>query len=258
MKEALNKNMDDPVAQFSAEIFTYLTGKQLITSTTIPIKRHTENLHTYGDFSFVNSSKSWHDHLQNVPESEETLMELLSKTNQDLLNQSAQWLFKISRVTEDKGKERICLYLDRPLCIKIGVKSALNNHLRVTQRLSQEIDCVNVDPMCIDKADITSLRLQHLAECIRNLCTVCLESPPCIFVSFKSSSKCKDGVLPVLCGPVINTKSGVKEVQIKADDYLRYVCWRLEYPTNLTTPVPITRNENMAQSGMIILPYLLL
>lgn len=215
--------LENALERFSEDVFQFVTGESKCWKTLL-VKKHTENLNTAGDFSFPNTVKSWHDflNLEQVSSAEQVLMKYIGKTLENLVDESAKWSLQIQKATEHKA--RVHMFLFRPKAIQIGLLEATKNIDLISLKMEKNTSPVVCDPLCDDMSCVTSLRLKCLSKSIQNLyalCKECNEKAPKVFVTAKSSSR-SDGSKIILCGTVLNAKTGVKETQINADDFIRY------------------------------------
>ncbi|KAF9422694.1 hypothetical protein HW555_001688 [Spodoptera exigua] len=204
---------------FSEKLFLYLTGKPK-DQRSLLVKKHNENFCTHGDYSFPNSLKSWHEYVTYDQEADQatlTLLQAIGKECKDILEESQKWELAVQRAKEEKG--RIYLFLDRPKTIRAGLIEGLRNNKVLSQKLSESVSEVQLDPSCEKESDPTSLRAKYVCNVVKNLCTLGKVNAP-IMVTAKSSTTC-EGCHKVLCGTVLNSKTGAKEVTIRADDFIR-------------------------------------
>ncbi|XP_059053027.1 DALR anticodon-binding domain-containing protein 3 [Achroia grisella] len=187
------------------------------------IKKHCEKLPIHGDISFPNAVKSWHEYLTTPVDidREFTLLRFVGKEEKDLIEQSQNWVLQIQRVNE--CRERVYIFLERTRAIHVGLLEALRNNEFIAQSIREGTSRVLNDPNDENVNSITSLRVKCLTKTIQNFCSIhlkCKQSSPVILISSKSSS-CDEGVRKVLCGAVLNAKTGVKEIKINADEFIR-------------------------------------
>lgn len=215
--------MENALEKFAEDLFLFLTsevknGKSLL------VKKHSENLKVLGDFSFPNTVKSWHgilqpQHISNEPDV--TLMKSIAKELSDIVEESKKWNLHVKKAREEK--ERVHVFLDRPKAIRVGLSESLQNCDLITREIKKNTSSVHCDPLCEENECLTSLRLQCLSKTMQNLYAIsaeCREKAPKVFLSYKSSSKSPDGKM-VLCGTVLNAKTGAKESAVSADDFIR-------------------------------------
>lgn len=209
--------------QFSEDVFLFLTNKPK-TGRNLLVKKHSENVHQHGEFSFPNTLKSWHDHLDAAGltgTGDATLLSYIGKETSDISLASKNWALEVAKVKEDKG--RIHMFLDRPKSISIGLLEALSYNIDLSDEIRESTRKVSQDMACEDDS-LTSLRLKYLTKSIQNLYSIhssrSKSSGSDVVVTSKSMRKVEKGA--VLCGAVLNAKTGAKETGIKADDYIRY------------------------------------
>lgn len=207
---------------FTDNVFFFLTGETR-GSKGLLIKKHSERVNIHGEFSFPITVKSWHGIIDSsklsVDEYEsDDLLTRIGKNTVELIEESQNWKLRINKIRERKG--RIHIFLDRIISIRTGMVEALNNNEFITSRLHEKFDSVSCDPLCNDNS-MSSFRLKHYAETIKKMCAISGDTPK-IFVSSKSSSICPDGSKMVLCGAVVNSKTGSKENSITGDEFVRY------------------------------------
>lgn len=213
--------IENNIETFSEYLFTTLTGK-VNSSRGLLVKKHSENLQTYGDFSFPSLVKSWHEHLngnEHFSKEKVTVLQCIGKKLNYLIDESNNWNLRVKNVKEDA--DRVYLFLDRPFSISVGLPEALRNNALIAQRLEKKNTSVGIDPNCEQSTCLTSLRVKYVNKVIGNLCTICGKSPR-VLVTARSSSK-SSGETVFLCEPVLNAISGLKETTINSDDFIRYV-----------------------------------
>uniref|UniRef100_A0A2A4K828 DALR anticodon binding domain-containing protein n=1 Tax=Heliothis virescens TaxID=7102 RepID=A0A2A4K828_HELVI len=211
--------IENALESFAESLFLYLSG-QPKDARSLLVKKHQDNLQTHGDFSFPNSVKSWHEFAicdEVVNKEDTTLMQVIGKECGDIVEESINWTLQVNKVKEDNG--RIYLFLERPKTICVGLSEALRNIAVLAQQLHEGVSEVHLDPGCEEQCDITSLRAKYVCSVIRNLCALNKVDSK-IFVTTKSSSN-REGCHRVLCGTVLNSKTGAKETEINADGYIR-------------------------------------
>ncbi|KAI5631483.1 DALR anticodon binding domain-containing protein [Phthorimaea operculella] len=148
-------------------------------------------------------------------------MQNIGKTLEDLIDQSKKWELQVDNVKAIK--DRIHVFLLRPTAIRVGLIEATRNTNIILQQISQENPKVRLDPLCDDEKSITSLRLKYLTNSIQNLYLLdseCKKRKPDILISSKSSSKSDDGYM-ILCGTVLNSKTGAKESNLTGEDFIK-------------------------------------
>ncbi|KAI8421467.1 hypothetical protein MSG28_009523 [Choristoneura fumiferana] len=204
---------------FADNVFFFLTGETR-GSKGLLVKKHSESVNIHGEFSFPLTVKSWHGLIDSsklsVDESN-NLMTCIGKTTEELIKESQNWNLQINKVKERKG--RIHIFLDRIISIRTGMIEALKNNELITSRLDGTLNSVSCESLCNDNC-MSSFRLRHFAETIQNLCAISGNTLK-IFVSGKSSCICPDGSKMVLCGAVVNAKTGSKEKSITGDEFVR-------------------------------------
>lgn len=221
--EEKRKMLENSLEKFSEAVFQFVT-KETKSGKTLLVKKHTENVNTVGDFSFPYTVKPWHGflNLEQISDiSGEDLMKCIGKTEENLVEESKKWSLQIEKVIVQKG--RVHMFLSRPKAIHIGLLEATKNIILISHKMQENTSPVVCDPLCDDVKNITSLRLRYLSKSIQNLYTLtvqCNQKAPKVFVTAKSSSKC-DGSEIILCGTVLNAKTGAKETQISAYDFIR-------------------------------------
>ncbi|CAH0399679.1 unnamed protein product [Chilo suppressalis] len=208
---------------FCDEIYHFLIGKSKLHKGLL-VKKHSENLQQHGDFSFPNTIKSWHQYLERSgcsQDSATTLLKYLQKENADLVNESKLWHLELIKVKLEK--DRVHLFLNRPKSIYIGLREAININRIIAPLIKHNSSCIYCDINSEDSDCLTMLRLKYLAVTIEKLYSIFNRERECwpnIFITTKSSQK-KESTHSILCGAVLNTATGGKETNIKADDYIR-------------------------------------
>ncbi|XP_038214257.1 DALR anticodon-binding domain-containing protein 3 [Zerene cesonia] len=213
--------LEDELNLFISNIYSFLFNVEKEISGLL-VKKHSVQLQTQGDFSFPNKVKSWVEflddiHLQN---DDEGLLKCLQKDSETLLQASQSWTLPIRKVTEIK--DHLHIFLDRHRAIEVGLSSSLTNNERILVGLN-EGNCLVESDSIENTTCITSLRMNYTAEVIKNLYSIYdkrLEFKPKLLVTSKSSVKLDDSKI-ILCGTVLNCKTGSKETTITADDFIR-------------------------------------
>ncbi|XP_022827768.1 uncharacterized protein LOC111357361 isoform X3 [Spodoptera litura] len=211
--------IESALNNFSDKLFLYLTGKSKDPRSLL-VKKHNENFHTHGDYSFPNSLKSWHEYVDCDQEADHetlTLLQAIGKECKDIINESKKWDLAVQKAKEEKG--RIYLFLDRPKAIRAGLAEGLRNNAELSEKLNESASEVQLDTSCDKESDLTSLRAKYVCNVVKKLCTLSNVNSP-VIVTSKSSTTC-EGCHRVLCGTVLNSKTGAKEVTIRAEDFIR-------------------------------------
>lgn len=213
--------VENTLNRFTENIILCLTGEQKDVKGLL-VKKHIENLQTHGDFSFPNTVKSWHEFAiceQVRDKINVTFLEAINKKPENIVEGSKKWDLPVCKVKVEK--DRVFLFLQRTVAIRVALLEGFRNNSILSQRILTKCTTVHLDSLCEDSNDITSLRMKYVKNVIENICVVHkLESS--VFVTCKSTSK-KDGCSTVLCGTVLNSKTGVKETTIIAADFIRYL-----------------------------------
>lgn len=210
------------LGSFSGNVVLFITGESK-GGKGLLVKKHCENLQTHGEFSFPNTVKSWHEYLVSKGLSSDrdvTLMSYIGKEIMDLVQDSKNWVLEVKNCKEDA--DRVYLFLERPKAIRSGMLEAIHNNELISRHILEGTSRVLCDPEYMSKTCITSLRLRYLCKVIQNLCSInrkCQDLAPTITVTARSHDK-NDGRM-VLCGAVLNAKTGVKETLVSADDFIR-------------------------------------
>ncbi|CAH0587123.1 unnamed protein product [Chrysodeixis includens] len=210
--------LESALEQFIGNVFFFLTAEAKDPSSLL-VKKHNENLETHGDFSFPSSVKSWYrygmcDQLK--IQNDTSILRVIAKTPPDIVEDSETWKLHVRKANEENG--RVYLFLERPHAIRVGLLESLRNKeiiLEILREwlLSSEVICPE------DSHDLTTLRANYLCNVIRNLCALSGVKHR-IVVTTKSTFK-QDGYQTVLCGTVLNSKSGAKETNITAEEFIR-------------------------------------
>lgn len=215
--------MENALENFSEHLFFFLTS-EVKNNKSLLVKKHSENLQVLGDFSFANTLKSWHGILKTsytCNDADLCLMKAIGKELSELIEESKKWNLHVKKAKEEKG--RVHVFLERPRAIRIGLAESLKNCQLISERILENTSSVHCDPLCEDRTCITSLRLHYLGKSVQNLYAIsaeCRLQAPKVFLSYKSSSKSPDGSM-ILCGTVLNAKTGAKENNVSADDFIR-------------------------------------
>ncbi|XP_026752969.2 DALR anticodon-binding domain-containing protein 3 [Galleria mellonella] len=213
--------LENVLEKFYETVLAFITGAHNSVKGQL-IKKHCENLSTHGDISFPNTVKSWHEYLNTTVDVDPgvTLLSFMDKQVEDLIEQSKNWVLKIRKVNE--SKERVYMFIERTHAIRVGLLEASRNNEFIEQSIREGTSRVLSDPV-ENENSITSLRVKYLTKSIQNLYCInskCKNSFYNIIVSSKSSNAC-DGGRKVLCGAVLNAKTGVKETSVSGDEFIR-------------------------------------
>lgn len=215
--------LDNTLEKFTDDVFKFLTGKTRVSKSLI-IKKHTENLQVLGDFSFPNKLKPWHRFLESeltCDNLNSTLLHYIGIESNSLIQESKKWVLNVKIVTE--AQDRIHFFLERPSTIRIGFLEALKNNESILMKLQGKPSSVQIDPLCKEETDLTSLRLEYLSKTIQNLYALCAELQECgpnVFITSKSSSESPESRM-ILCGTVLNARTGAKETKCNADEFVK-------------------------------------
>lgn len=215
--------IENVLDKFADNVFQFVTGKSK-TGRSLLVKKHSENLHLHGDFSFPNTLKPWHEYLNksvSLDNDNCTVMSFIGKQITDINVESQNWALEVNKAQEEKG--RIHLFLNRVKSTRIGLTEALGNNIELSEQMRQITNKVSEDILNDDS--LTSLRLNYLTKSIKNLYSIYSSRNkstrgPSVIVTSKSSFRSEDGCV-VLCGAVLNSQTGAKETNMKVDDYLR-------------------------------------
>ncbi|CAK1555470.1 unnamed protein product [Leptosia nina] len=212
--------MEDALEIFTTNICSFLSVKKQVTG--LLVKKHSNNLHVLGDYSFPNTVKSWSEFLDSevLQKEKDNLLQCIEKDTESLLLTSKSWNIPIQHASE--VKDRVHLYMERSFAIRKGLSQSFTNNKHIIDSITAESFC-NVKLDTNDETCLTSLRLNYTAHVIKNLYVIdtkCSKSKPRLFISTRSSSQCDDHKL-ILCGAVLNIKTGVKETEIKTTDFIR-------------------------------------
>lgn len=188
------------------------------------IKRHFDNLESHGEFSIPLTLKQWQGVIGKFKflKQEESILNYCGKTVTDIITGSESWCFTILNINKDV--ERLYIHLDRRkaiLCSLINWEENSKLFLDKMELNFQNILCESVNEL---SNDLTSLRLKYLKKVVENLYVITCnegENKKRIYISSKSTSKGPEGSHFVLCGAVLNAKTGLKEHTISADDYIK-------------------------------------
>ncbi|CAG4929035.1 unnamed protein product [Colias eurytheme] len=213
--------LEDDLNLFISNIYTFLFNEEKEISGLL-VKKHSVQLKTQGDFSFPNTVKSWVEILDgiNLQNDDEGLLKRLHKDSDSLLQASQSWTLPIRKAIEIK--DRVHIFLERRKAIEVGLTHSFTNNERIHNGVNKGDILVESDSNENTKC-ITSLRVNYTTKVINNLCAIsnkCSELKPKLFVTSKSSVKLEDSKI-VLCGTVINCKTGAKETTITAEDFIR-------------------------------------
>lgn len=217
--------MENSLENFVKNIFFFVFNKKVATKGLL-IKKHTEDLLKYGEFSFPNTVKSWHVFIQPIEVSDNnniTLLQHIGKSANDLVEESKNWNLQIRIAKELRG--RVHVFLERPKCMYIGLTEALRNIIFLMKKINTDtsINSIVVDGQCDEINSITYLRMKYLSKVIQNLCCINESNLEDIKITVTSKSSSKHNSRVVMCGQVLNAKTGSKETLISANDYIRFV-----------------------------------
>ncbi|CAF4849828.1 unnamed protein product [Pieris macdunnoughi] len=210
--------IDDELDKFSSNVFKFLGIDKEVKG--LLVKKHSNNLQILGDYSFPNTVKSWSELLnskvlQNVTE---TLLQYLKKDIDSLLQESKSWALPIKKVIEIK--DRVHIFLERPLAIRTALSQSIITNENILNNLNKGTSLVEHESL--NSSCITSLRLRYTVKVIKNLYLLnekCSDIKPKVFVTTRSTSKCEESRV-ILCGAVLNAKTGTKESSISAEELI--------------------------------------
>lgn len=212
----------DDIKTFITNLYIYLLGEEKHTSGLL-VKKHTGNLQKQGEFSFPNTVKSWQEYLncdQLRNDLKVSLLQCINKNLTNLIETSQNWDIPVVKAIE--LNERIHLHIDRFKAIQVCFHNASFNNEFVLQRLGGTTNVINLDPSCKETNCITYLRLKILFKVVKNLYLINVH-PEATDITVTWKSKSNEPIdKSVFCGTVLNAKTGLKENDITADEYIRY------------------------------------
>lgn len=209
--------MNDPLKEFTKNLNNLLTGHDEDEQGTL-IKKHSSNLHAFGEFSFPNTVKPWHEYMHE--EADCNFLTYIRKGADDIINASKEWKLSVKNVKFIN--DRVHLFLDRRTAIQVGLECCAANNNWIIQKLNDKQDVAYIDPSC-DGASITALRVKCLVHAINGIVAINSKDLPkatTVVVTSKSLSNCDERQI-VLCGPVLNAKTNLKENNLSGDDFIK-------------------------------------
>ncbi|KAL4705483.1 hypothetical protein ACJJTC_017343, partial [Scirpophaga incertulas] len=218
--------IENSLKEFSNNLIFFICGKNQVNRGML-VKKHSEHFDHYGEFSFPLSIKSWHYYLSCDNGSiigfdrGKTVLDFIGKVPNDLIKESSLWRLQILKVFAEN--DRLYLFLDRSQSLRIALSEALNNNSQLNLKMGKSTGRVLSDNNAEDDQSITSLRRDYLLKSVDNLIPIVEDriSHNYTIVVSSRSAQYQNGQCLMLCGAVLNAKSGAKETKIKADDYIR-------------------------------------
>ncbi|XP_045769301.1 DALR anticodon-binding domain-containing protein 3 [Maniola jurtina] len=218
--------LKDDLQNFEQNLYKYLVAEEECTMGLL-VKKHSSNLQTKGDFSFLNAAKPWQEFLfpEQTERLNETLLKCVNKDIAGLIDTSKDWPIPI--VKAEEVKDRIHLFIDRQKSIRLGFQNATNNIAVLLQRISIDTPVIKIDPYCENSNSLAFLRLKCLKEVLKNLYlihTYPKEQNLIIVVTWRSECdhyQPYSNVHYIFCGPVLNNQTGLKEKTITASEFIK-------------------------------------
>ncbi|XP_034829416.1 DALR anticodon-binding domain-containing protein 3 [Maniola hyperantus] len=218
--------LQDDLRNFEQNLYKYLVAEEEYIMGLL-VKKHSSNMQTLGDFSFLNAAKPWQEFLypEQMERLDETLLKCVNKDIADLVNTSKDWPIPIVKAVEIK--DRIHLFIDRQKSIRLGFQNATNNIAVLLQSMSMDTTVVKIDPYCNDSNCLAFLRLKCLREVLKNLYLI--HTYPKIqnlIIVVTWRSECDNyqrdtHVHSIFSGPVLNARTGLKEETITATEFIK-------------------------------------
>lgn len=212
----------DLEVNFCESLSKFITGNNIINRSII--KKHNEHLLKNGDFSLPNSLKFWSQQefvkcSKRKTADKSTLLDYIGKDINDFIRESEHWCLQICKIA--LRLEYLHFYLDRRKAIGQFLLNGETNCKRVKEILQTPIHNVLLDNYCNQSTDLTSLRVMIVKEAVENLYKISKSNDAVVYITGKSTNKGPEGCYNVLCGSVLNTKTGNKETSLSADDYIK-------------------------------------
>ncbi|XP_015121036.1 uncharacterized protein LOC107043877 isoform X2 [Diachasma alloeum] len=137
-----------------------------------------------------------------------------------LITASKDWEFRLERGCLQR--ERVCLFLNRPLAIAKIIKKTIKHRIRLLQENKTIFFRINDDP----ESSLTTFRLQKLKNVTENIFKlqgyeIKETSAEKYLLTTKSQGVIEDGYRKYVCGVVRNPESNVKETSETKDSYLQ-------------------------------------
>ncbi|KPJ05160.1 DALR anticodon-binding domain-containing protein 3 [Papilio xuthus] len=212
--------MNDLLTEFTRNLNNFLTGRDGDDKGTL-IKAHSSNLQALGDFSFPNTITAWHEYMNEEADlNNSNFLTCVKKDAADIINASSKWKLSVRNVKFIN--DRVHLFIDRRTAIRVCLECCTANNHWIIQKLNNKQNVACIDPSC-DGASITSLRVKSLVHAINSLVAINSGNLPetsRIVVTSKSSNMCGAGQT-VLCGPVLNANTNVKESILSGEDFIK-------------------------------------
>lgn len=242
----------DDIKTFINNLYIYLLSEEKHISGLL-VKKHTGNLQKQGDFSFPNTVKSWKEYLncdQLQNDLKVSLLQCINKNLTNLIETSQNWDIPVVKAIE--LNERIYLHIDRFKAIQLCFHNASINNELALQRLGATTNVINLDSSCKETNCITHLRLKILFKVLQNLYLINLYPEATdITVTWKSKSN-QPNHKSVFCGTALNAKTGLKENDITADEYVRYNYFSSIYYLNYNLLRKLLTNFCVYNNSLII------
>ncbi|KPJ16208.1 DALR anticodon-binding domain-containing protein 3 [Papilio machaon] len=212
--------MNDLLKEFTRNLNNFLIGRDGDEKVTL-IKKHSSNLQAIGEFSFPNTITAWHEYVNEKADlNNSNFLTYVKKDAADIINASKKWKLSVKNVKFIN--DRVHLFVDRRIAIRVCLECCLENNNWIIQKLNDKQNVACIDPSC-DGAGITSLRVKSLVHAINNLVAINssnLSETTRVVVTSKSSNSCGSGQY-LLCGAVLNAKTNVKENALSGDDFIK-------------------------------------
>lgn len=212
--------IENSIEIFYDRVLAFMIGKTKITNTRGIVRKHSENLQSFGDFSFPNRQEPWNVILIGSGEfTKQSASRLFfGKNLMKLVEESDSWDLRVKHM--EQVDVRIHMFLDRSLAIPVALSEGLRNKMLISKLLRTENTHTSVIiDTCAQPNCLTFLRVNNVSKVISNLCVIHEKSPD-ILVTSNSTTTSTDRKV-VLCMPVLNAKTGSTVMGMTGEDYIR-------------------------------------
>lgn len=216
---------------FINNLLNLLTNRPLLKCSQI-IRIHTRKLEENGDLSFPLSIKNWYNYLDTIEDLNEiiTIFDYMQISNSNLDEQlkeieikTKDWLIRINKSAIEQNN--VILHLNRESVFKLLTTQVLQQKedYGKCELFKETINVRCCKPISLD-CDLTTLRLNILAEVVQNLihfCAITPKTPETVTISVTLNNNKDTEEKRIICGPIMN-EDGVKDAKTTAIQLLKY------------------------------------
>ncbi|XP_077286462.1 DALR anticodon-binding domain-containing protein 3 [Arctopsyche grandis] len=220
---------------FVNKLYSYLTNKENAVHNGALIKRHNDKFERHGEFSFPWKINAWLKHVVWPPDIECSLdCTIFNITSQSvdsvlledgckrIMENSRKWPLNIKKCVV--VGDRLHIFLDRISCMRACL---------VDMKFDTELSCsehqhkvrFSVDDGV--SSDITHFRLELIGKVSEKLAVLAgysissvTDDKDVLNIHFTTKSHKTQEAIQVVCAPVLNEKSGIKECVVTTEQYL--------------------------------------